>query len=321
HDPAVAAPFPEKVRERLAGSGAAPAILAIEGGESAKGIDHWRALLDAFDDAGLDRGSDVIALGGGAVGDVTGFAAACWHRGTPWIGIPTTLLGMVDALIGGKTAINHRRGKNLVGAFHLPREVHVDPAALAGLPAREMRPGWGEVLKSAMIGDAHLFRLFEEAKRGPGHQGEPSADTILRSIRVKVAVVEEDFREQGRRMVLNLGHSLAHALEADPEHAPLAHGEAVAVGLIFVSRLAADLGIAAAQLPRRVEAALATMGLPRRWDVGRAEMLLSLIERDKKNRGGHLRLTLPLEIGHVEVAEVPREAILHRLRAGPGDSR
>ncbi|MEM7167953.1 MAG: 3-dehydroquinate synthase family protein [Planctomycetota bacterium] len=296
------------------GSGIPTTEVTVSAGETLKSIPNWQRLLDRFHGARLDRGGVVVAVGGGTLSDAVGYAAASWQRGVPWVVVPTTLLAMVDAAIGGKTGLNHCGVKNQVGAFHLPAVVQVDDQALQTLSAAEIRSGWGELLKAAVIGDADLFESME---RGALSLREaPPLNVIARAAQIKAEVVALDYAESGRRMVLNLGHTLGHALESESKHRGLAHGDAVMVGLIFAARVAEDMELAAPRLAERLDWVLSQGDFPRRWNPAISEPLLSLIARDKKNRGDCLWMALPKDIGDVEVVEVPRGVVASRLRAG-----
>lgn len=291
-------------------------LLSRAAGEGFKDLSAWQDLLSAFAACRLDRRGVVVAAGGGSLLDCAGFAAACWLRGVRWIAVPTTLLAMVDASIGGKTAVNFGARKNLVGAFHLPAAVLVDPSFLASLPAAESRGGWSEILKSALIGDAALFDAFRHAARGPDTGGEPSADTLVRAIGVKARIVERDFQEAGERGVLNLGHTLAHALEA-AEIPPPRHGDAVAVGLAFSARVAQELGLLAPEWVREVHRVLEAWRLPRAWDPRRTSRLLDAIAADKKHVRGRWCMALLREPGWVELHQVEPALVERVLHAGP----
>ena len=278
----------------------------IPAGERAKSELHLSGLWRAFAAAGLTRSGVVVALGGGVVGDLAGFAAATWLRGLPWVGVPTSLLAQVDSSVGGKTAIDLREGKNLVGAFHQPAGVLVDPDTLATLPARHVRAGLAEVIKTGMAVDAALFRWCE-AHADELAQGDPQAlaGAVVRSIRAKARVVSADERERegGGRTALNLGHTLGHALESALGYRGLLHGEAVAIGL----RVAAALSVREAGLPIgsrvRLEAMLDHVGLPVRMPPVRVSALLSTMQRDKKRSAAAVRWVLTPSIG---AASVPR---------------
>jgi 3-dehydroquinate synthetase len=315
HDPGILA------AAHGAGAGDPPALVRVSGGEARKSITGWGEILELCDAARLDRDSLLVAAGGGALGDAAGFAAASWHRGIRWVAMPTTLVAMIDAHLGGKTALNFGGVKNPIGAFWWPVAVLADPRFLSSLPAREVRSGWGEMVKAALIGDAPLFAALEsEAREAPGAPTRlPSEDEIHRAIAVKRRVVAADPLESDRRRVLNLGHTLGHALESLPGSA-LAHGEAVAAGLVFAAELAADLGRAPRSLAGRIAATLARHRLPTGWPRERAGELLERIASDKKRRRGEHWFALPAEPGAVGLVPVAAEAVRSRLEAGPEEA-
>jgi 3-dehydroquinate synthase len=280
-------------------------------GEQSKSFRGLEVLLDNLIEAGMDRGDHVMALGGGVVGDLAGLAAALLKRGCGWIQVPTTLLAQVDAAVGGKTAINSRHGKNLIGAFHRPAAVLIDPDTLATLPVRELRAGYAEVVKYGLIGNEAFFAWCEDHGEAliAGDAGA-RLRAIETCVRAKAAIVAADERETGgKRMLLNLGHSFAHALEAEAERrgTNLLHGEAVAVGLALAFRLSAELGLCAPHAAERVEAHLRSVGLPT-WIAeacpgATAEALLAHMAHDKKARGGQPRLVLARGIGAAFIEE------------------
>ena len=282
-------------------------------GEKTKTLDSVAAIADTLVALPADRGTVVFAVGGGVVGDTAGFAAAAYARGIPLVQVPTSLLAMVDSSVGGKTGVNHPRGKNLLGAFHQPRAVWVDPAVLDTLPEREYRGGLAEVVKYGVIMDADFFAWLE-ANAGVINERDPGPLTHLVAVSVaaKAAVVAEDeFETTGRRAILNYGHTFAHAYEALAGYGTLSHGEAVSVGMVHVSRLAERLGrIDAAVTGRQVEL-LAALGLPTTLPSARgfaADDVLARMRLDKKNRDGRLRFVLPTRIGHVELVDDVPEA-------------
>lgn len=286
HGPALAA--------ALEAAGVAANWLEAPSGEAAKTNAALQALYDGLLEAGADRHTTVIALGGGALSDVAGFAAATWMRGLPWIVVPTTLLAQVDAGLGGKVAIDHPGGKNLVGAFYPPRLVLVDPALLGTLPAAELRAGLAEVVKHGVIADPDLFNRLEA--EGP----EPLARTVAQAVRVKVNVVAEDPEERGRRAVLNLGHTAGHALERASGFG-WRHGDAVSVGMVVATRLAVRLGVCEPELEPRLAGLLARLGLPVRPPGVGAEAIWAAMAADKKWRGGVPSFVLPVRLGEVVV--------------------
>ena len=276
-------------------------------GEAHKTLSTVADLYAQFLAAGLDRSGLVVALGGGVVGDVVGFAAATFMRGVPLVQVPTTLLAMVDASVGGKTGVDLPAGKNLVGAFKQPALVVVDPEVLATLPAADFRAGLAEVVKAGIIGSPRLFDRLED--------GQTDLAWIIRqAVAVKVDVVQADPYERGRRAVLNLGHTFAHAFERLSDY-QLRHGEAVAMGIAAATRLAVDLGRCPAEAGRRIIALLDHLGLPTQAPDYHPDAVWQAMTSDKKKRGKRLRFVLPLDIGQVEVFDdIPRRAVLAALK-------
>ena len=297
--PAVAAEHGGALLAALEETGFAPALVEIPAGEAYKTLDTVAGLYDAFIAARLDRRAPVLALGGGVTGDVAGFAAATYLRGVPFVQLPTTLLSMVDASVGGKTGVDLPQGKNLVGAFKQPSLVLIDTETLRSLPSAEFVSGLAEVVKSGMIGDPALFAAMEGAAGAPRLT---LVELIQRAVQVKVDVVEADPFEEGRRAVLNLGHTFGHALEQVSGY-HLRHGEAVSVGLAAATRLAGRLGLCDSALAARVESLLARLGLPVRAPGFAAADVMAAMSTDKKRSGARLRFVLPREIGQVEIVE------------------
>lgn len=296
-------------------AGIAVSRLTLPAGERAKRARVLERVWEAFADAGLSRSGAVVALGGGVIGDLAGFAAATWLRGVPWVAVPTTVLAQVDASVGGKTAVDLAAGKNLAGAFHQPAGVLVDPDTLLTLPLRQRRNGLAEVLKTGFAVDAALWRWIE-SRLVALERGEPAAlaGAVARSIAVKARVVQQDERERagGVRTSLNFGHTLGHAIEASLGYRRLLHGEAVAIGM----RVAAWLSVRAAGLAPeshiRLEAALDHLGLPVRMPPIAIEKLLSAMQHDKKRAGSEVRWVLTPRIGD---ASVPRAVESRLVRA------
>jgi len=311
-NPTVGDLYASPVAQSLREVGFEPVICQVPDGEAYKTLDTIGSLYDQFIAGGLDRYGAVLALGGGVIGDMAGFAAATYMRGVPLVQLPTTLLAMVDASVGGKVAVDHPRGKNLIGAFKQPELVVIDPLALATLDEAEMRSGWAEVIKAGVIGSLSLFKHLEE--RG----NEPSLPVITEAIRVKVAIVEEDPYEKGRRAVLNLGHTFGHALELLSGFT-LRHGEAVSIGMVAAARTAVALGLCDDTVEGRLAALLQRFGLPTRYEGYGPKEVWEAMATDKKKRGKKLRLVLPRAIGQVVVTDqVPKAVILEileRLRA------
>ena len=293
--------LPRHGRRLLAGlrrRGLRADILTIPAGERSKTRRVRDALEDALIRLGADRSTALVALGGGVVGDLAGFVAATFHRGIPHVQVPTTLVGMVDSAIGGKTAINHPQGKNLVGAFHPPAVVYIDVDYLRTLPARALRSGLAEVVKCGVIADPDLFEMLErQAERVLRSDPDLLVRIVESCVRLKARVVSEDPRETGRRIILNFGHTVGHALETLSGYR-LTHGEAVAIGLVAEARLAARAGLASGALAGRIAALLARFGLP--TEIPRRhtpEAILRVARRDKKTRQGKIAYALPTRLG------------------------
>lgn len=289
----------------------------IEDGEAHKSFANVERALAALAALGATRDACVIALGGGVVGDLAGFSAACWMRGIDFIQMPTTLLAMVDSSVGGKTGVNLPAGKNLVGAFHQPRAVVVDIDTLATLPDREYRAGLAEVIKGAAIGDEPVFAWLEtHADALAERDGDAVIEAIARKLRYKAGVVARDETEQGERALLNLGHTFGHALETAGRYTTLLHGEGVAIGMLLAARLSERLGMSAAADTARLQRMLETVGLPVAIPTGMdAQQLLALMRLDKKNTAGTLRLILWRGIGNAEiVAGVEESDVLATLK-------
>lgn len=290
----------------------------LAAGEASKTLRNFGHAIEALAALGATRDACVFALGGGVVGDLSGFAAACWMRGVDCVQLPTSLLAMVDSSVGGKTAVDIAAGKNLVGAFHPPRAVIADTGTLATLPARELRAGLAEVVKYGALGDAAFFAWLEQHAQGLlAGDGALLAEAIARSCRHKAAIVERDPFEKGERALLNLGHTFGHAIETEqgysaPGRDALNHGEAVAVGMQLAARLSTELGMATAADEQRLRALLQALDLPVGIPGGlQPQALLARMRLDKKNIAGRLRLVLWRGIGRAEVVpDVEEGAVL-----------
>ena len=282
-------------------------LLEIDAGEDQKTPATVALIHDAAFAQKLERGSLIVALGGGVVGDMAGFAAASWLRGIAVVQVPTTLLAMVDAAIGGKTGVNHPGGKNLIGAFHQPRLVLIDPQCLATLPPREFRAGMAEVIKYGVIGDGALFADLEAAgeRLAAMDQLPPTLlqQILERSAAAKAKVVAADEREGGLRAILNYGHTLGHVVEALCGYGTYLHGEAVAIGMVAAGELSLELGLWSADDQRRQRQVIAAAGLPVRWPELQAEAVLACLQGDKKVRDGRVRFVLPTALGAVEIRD------------------
>jgi 3-dehydroquinate synthase len=285
-----------RLREGLAGRTFAQCLLPD--GEQHKTLAAVARVIDALVDARLNRDCVVLALGGGVIGDIAGFAAACYQRGVAFLQLPTTLLAQVDAAVGGKTGVNHPGGKNLIGAFHQPMAVIIDTDTLGTLPDRELRAGLAEIVKAALIADAGFFSWLERSIDALlARDGAALAHAIRRACEIKAAIVARDPQERGERALLNLGHSFGHAIETGLGHGRWLHGEAVAAGLVLAAELSEHSGRLGAGEARRVRALLARAGLPVDPPALGRDRMLALMGMDKKVAGSRLRLVLLDGIG------------------------
>jgi 3-dehydroquinate synthase len=294
--------------------------VTVPPGEPSKSLEQLGALLDEILGMGIERSTTIVALGGGVIGDVAGFAAAVLLRGLDYVQVPTTLLAQVDSAIGGKTGINSRHGKNLIGSFHQPRLVIADTAVLASLPQRELRAGYAEVVKYGLIDHPGFFAWLEQ--NAPALlAGEPQAlrHAVLESCRAKAALVAADEREGGARALLNLGHTFAHALETVSGYGEeLLHGEAVACGMVLAFELSARLGLCPQEDVARVRRHLSSAGLPVsprdiRPDGFSADALIAALGRDKKVKDGHVRFVLVRGIGRAFIGSDVERLTLRAL--------
>ena len=297
-NPVVAPLYAARAERTLRDAGLAPFTCIIPDGEEHKRLGTVERLYELFLAGGLDRSGTVVSLGGGVTGDIAGFAAATFMRGVRFVQVPTTLLAMVDASVGGKTGVDLDQGKNLVGAFKQPALVVIDPNVLSSLPADEFRNGIAETIKHGIIGAPDLFADLE---RDPQPRPIPAA-RIARALRVKIEIVEQDPYEQGPRAVLNLGHTVGHALERLSEF-ELSHGKAVAIGLVAAARIAARLKLAKRDLADRIENILSAWGLPIRVPGFSSDRVIAAMAHDKKKLHGRLRFILPRRIGEVEIVD------------------
>src|SRR5690348_2963893 len=282
--------------------------ITLPDGEQHKNWETLNRIFDALLEHRCERGTTLIALGGGVVGDLTGFAAAAYMRGVPFVQVPTTLLAQVDSAVGGKTAINHPLGKNMIGAFYQPRAVIADTDTLATLPPRELAAGLAEVIKYGLIRDpAFLEWLENNMTRLVKREPESLAYAIERSCAIKAEIVGLDEREDGVRALLNLGHTFGHAIEAGTGYGTWLHGEAVGAGMLLAARLSQKLGFVSDSDVRRVEAILRAAGLPVTAPALGLERYLELMGHDKKVDAGRIRFVLLKRIGEAFVsADVPR---------------
>jgi 3-dehydroquinate synthase len=322
-DANVACHHGERLAAALESAGVAVDVIALPPGEETKSFAGLEDLSNRLLALKLDRGDVILAFGGGVVGDLAGFAAAIYKRGIDFVQVPTTLLAQVDSSVGGKTAIDTPAGKNLIGAFHQPRLVLADLDVLATLPVREVRAGYAEVLKYGLLGDRPFFDWLEANYEPVLHlETGPLSHAVARSVEMKAEIVAEDEREVGRRALLNLGHTFAHALESETGFgSALLHGEAVGIGCALAFRLSAELGLCSPEDAQRAECAVAKAGLPTRLHAlagapFQAERLIDHMQQDKKAEGGKLVFVLARAIGDAFVAKgVDRDAVLRFLIA------
>ena len=292
-------------------------------GEREKNLSRFGQALGDLAQIKASRDAAVVALGGGVVGDLSGFVASCWMRGIAFIQLPTTLLAMVDSSVGGKTAVDLPEGKNLVGAFHQPVAVIADIEVLATLPKRELAAGLAEVVKYGALGDPDFFAWLEtHADALLARKPDILTEAIERSCRHKAAIVARDETEQGDRALLNFGHTFGHALETADDYGTLLHGEAVAIGMVLAAQLSARIGLAAVTDGERLAALLSRLGLPTRAPSGAdPARVLELMRLDKKNVSGRLRLILWHGLGQaLIVPDVDETAVLNSLIAAADKS-
>jgi 3-dehydroquinate synthase len=309
--------YGQRVLKSLAGARFSAMPMEVPDGEQAKSLDWANAIYTALLINAFDRRSPLIALGGGVVGDLAGFAAATYMRGVPFVQVPTTLLAMVDSSVGGKTGVNHAMGKNMIGAFHQPRLVLIDLNVLTTLPREEFLSGMAEVIKYGVIWDRELFAYLEQHReRILAQEPEALAHMICRSCEIKADVVGKDEREGGLRAILNYGHTVGHAVEM-LENFTMRHGEAVAIGMVYAARLAHRSGLCDASVPEQVERIIAAYGLPTGLDAlskrPTVTQLTDALMVDKKVEGGKVRFVLPKKIGEVVITKDWDESQLRDL--------
>ena len=311
----------QSVEASLFDAGLSFSLILVPDGEEQKNLSRWRALVEEMLRRRVDRGTVVVAVGGGVIGDLAGFAAATVMRGLPLVQVPTTLLAMVDSSVGGKTGVNTDLGKNLVGAFHQPRLVFASMGTLNTLSDEEFRSGLGEVVKHGVLADRALFDLCaEQAKRIVERDPLVVCELVERSIRVKAGVVAQDERETGLRAVLNLGHTVGHAIELNLLKAgtPLAHGVCVGLGLIAEVRWAEVSGYCPEGTTGRIEAVLSGLGLPVVSPRIERGALLAAASFDKKAVRGTLRTAIVEDVGRVRLAQIPQEEVRDLFNSLPG---
>ena len=296
--------FGEKVINSLKKYNFSADIFNIKAGESFKNLASLSDIYNNAFEVGLDRNSLMIALGGGIVGDVTGFAAATWLRGIEYIQIPTTLLSMVDSSVGGKTAVNHPKGKNLIGAFYQPKAVFIDPETLVTLPTREFKAGMAEVIKYGIIKDKVLFEYLENDKNREkilNLENQSLIQIINNSIQTKAFIVSEDEKENGIRAILNYGHSFGHVIENLCGYGEYLHGEAISIGMKIAGDIATEKNLWLKEDSLRQNNLIESYGLPIKTPKIKKNEVITILMGDKKVRNGKMRFILPKEIGEVDI--------------------
>lgn len=314
-DAQVGALYGAQVAETLTRAGIAAEIVTIPAGEPSKSLDMANLIYTRAIELGLDRKSPIFALGGGVVGDLAGFIAATYMRGVPFVQIPTSLLAQVDSSVGGKVAVNHPLGKNLIGAFYQPAAVFIDLDFLHALPPREIASGLGEIIKYGIISDADFFTwLAEHTGDVRALRREAAIHMIARSCEIKADVVARDEYEGGLRRILNFGHTIAHAVETETGYTRYRHGEAVAVGMVGAAYISEEMGLLAPEERARIEALLCGVGLPLCAEGVAPDAMYADLFHDKKTVGGRLHWVLAKGIGSTEVrADVPEETVRRAL--------
>ena len=310
-NPVVAAHWLAPLRQSLTAAGTASEVILVPDGETHKTLATLDDVLTRLLQIRAERSTPIVALGGGVVGDIAGFAAAIYQRGAPFVQVPTTLLAQVDSSVGGKTGINHPLGKNMIGAFHQPRAVVIDTECLSTLPARELAAGLAEVIKYGAIREPQFFAWLESHMESLIAR-EPDALTyaIAESCRIKAQIVAADERESGERALLNFGHTFGHAIEAGVGYGEWLHGEAVAAGMIMAAELSARLGSIGSADVQRLRTLLVRAGLPVTAPQLGADRYLELMSRDKKVAAGRVRFVLLDAIGNARVGtDVPQAAL------------
>ncbi|BAZ38491.1 3-dehydroquinate synthase [Calothrix sp. NIES-4101] len=318
-NPTVFSLYGETAIASLKNTGFQVSTCILGDGESYKNLDSIKKIYDLALENRLERSSTMVALGGGVIGDMTGFAAATWLRGINFVQVPTTLLAMVDSSIGGKTGVNHPQGKNLIGAFYQPQFVLIDPDVLQTLPVREFRAGMAEVIKYGIIWNAEFFAQMEASSRLDAMESitPELMESILKlSCQAKADVVGEDEKEAGLRAILNYGHTIGHAVESLTGYTQVIHGEGVGIGMVAAGEIALSLGMWTAEETARQNHVIAKAGLPTQLPDGLdIEAIIDALQIDKKVKAGKVRFILPTKIGAVTITDqVPSDTIRQVLQ-------
>lgn len=293
-------------------------VVRIPDGEEYKNLETIEKILNALFEHKLDRKSLLIAFGGGVIGDMTGFAASIYQRGIDFIQVPTTLLSQVDASVGGKTGVNNKYGKNLIGTFYQPRAVYIDPKFLKTLPAREFAAGIAEIIKMAVMFDKDFFDFLEEANFS---DESTLKEAIAKSVTLKAWVVNQDEKEAGIRAVLNYGHTFAHVIENETNYTAYLHGEAVAVGMVMANELAVELGMMTQAEAERIKALLKKVSLPISYSIEDVNEFYEHFLLDKKSAKGSIKFILPKGLGGFEIVSGIDEAIIKKVLDSFGENK
>ncbi|WP_427161075.1 3-dehydroquinate synthase [Aliinostoc sp. HNIBRCY26] len=319
-NPTIFKHYGEKSIKSLENAGFQVASYCLPAGERYKTLNSIQKLYDIALENRLERSSTMVALGGGVIGDMTGFAAASWLRGINVVQVPTSLLAMVDSAIGGKTGVNHPQGKNLIGAFHQPRLVLIDPDVLKTLPTREFRAGMAEVIKYGVIWDAELFQQMEASKHLNQLRyikPELISSILTRSCQAKADVVSKDEKEGGLRAILNYGHTIGHAVESLTGYRLVNHGEAVAIGMVAAGQIAVKLGMWQKEDTERQNALIQKAGLPTKLPEGLdIDGIIDALQLDKKVKNGKVRFILPTQIGVVTITDEVSADVIKEVLQG-----
>ncbi|MCC6544469.1 MAG: 3-dehydroquinate synthase [Nitrospirae bacterium] len=312
-NPVLSKLYGESLSRHLSGEGYKITTIELPAGERYKTLKSVSRIYDILIEEKFERNSFIIALGGGVIGDVAGFAAATFLRGIPYIQVPTSLLAQVDSSVGGKTGVDHRLGKNLIGAFYQPCLVWIDVDVLKTLPRRELTSGMGEVVKYGVIADEQFFNYIQDNFKDILLLNEDMLiHTVARSCEIKAMVVSSDEREAGLRAILNFGHTMGHAVETITGYRKYRHGEAVAMGMVFAARLAVNMGLCGDEVAASVERLCRLIGLKTELPVIQLPVLTDILGRDKKVADGKVRFVLPVRIGEVKIVENADSDLLQR---------
>ena len=312
--PSVRKLFGDEIESGLANVGYSPNVIEIPEGETSKSLRQVELIYDRMLEMKCDRKSVLIALGGGVVGDLTGFTAATFQRGISFIQIPTTLLSQVDSSVGGKTAVNHPRGKNMIGAFYQPKLVVIDLNTLSTLPKNQLRAGLSEVVKYGVIADEKLFVFLENNIQKILSLDSKCLEYIVKtSCAIKARIVEKDERESKYRMILNFGHTFGHAIETLTNYTEYLHGEAISIGMVQAALLSVESGLCNKELPKRITNLLKEFGLPTQEHDLKSKDIIESMRHDKKNSHNKLRFVLPKSIGSVEIIDDVPETLIQSV--------